>query len=255
MTEAVLYGRSKMPLYAQAAAQLRLKILRGEWPRGLQIPIIEDLQDEFGLSRATIREALDMLEQEGPIERHRGRGTFVRESLPERRTFALPSRWEDLVRDLETLDAQMVAPVGEAPGAFLRDVLTGRAEGDYAYFQRIHCHDDEPYCLIDIYLRKDVYERDSKRFLEAPVVLVLAKRYPKLVAVFRQRVTFSIADERTALALGIALGAPVVEILRTIADPQGGVVTHTYARYPGDYVHLDFEFPVGGAAAAPKAER
>lgn len=250
MTETLLYGRSRMPLYAQAAGQLRLKILRGEWPRGLQIPIIEELQEEFGLSRATIREALDMLEQDGLIERHRGRGTFVRESLPERRTFALPSRWEDLVRDLETLDAQMVAPIGEASGEALRDVLTGRAEGGYACFQRIHCHDNEPYCLIDIYLRKDVYERDSERFQTSPVVLVLAQRHPELATVFRQRVTFSIADERTALALGIALGAPVVEILRTIADSQGHVVTHTYARYPGDYVHLDFEFPIGAAAAA-----
>ena len=82
------------------------------------------------------------------------------------------------------------------------------------------------------------------------MILLLADRFAPLVSVVRQRVTFSIADEITAHALGIALGAPVVEILRTVVDADGAVVTHTYARYPGEYVRLDFDFAVADMAAA-----
>lgn len=246
MTNAALYVRSRHPLYVQAAGQIRLKIEKGDWLPGQQLPVIEALQAEFGLSRATIREALEVLESEGLIERFRGRGTFVRSHLPERRSHVLPTRWDELIRGLKTIKPELVAPISEEDGAFLRDVQAGSAVGLYVRFQRVHSRGSEPYCLIDIHLRKDVFAADSERFQRDPVVLVLVERHGELAAAARQRVTFSIADERTASALGIALGAPVVEILRTITDADGRVVVHTYARYPGEYVRLDFDFATDG---------
>lgn len=254
MTEGALYVRSRQPLYMQAAGQIRLKIEKGEWAPGGQLPVIEELQAEFGLSRSTIREALDMLEVEGLIERHRGRGTFVRSTLPERRSHVLPTRWNDLVAGLQTLRPEMIAPIAEEDGAALRTLLAGTATGPYVRFQRVHRRGAEPYCLIDIHLRKDVFNADAESFTRDPVVLVLAKRHPELVAGVRQRVTFSNADERTARALGIALGAPVVEILRTMTDPDETVVSHTYARYPGEYVRLDFDFDLDGTPRAARGE-
>lgn len=228
----------------QAAGQFRLKIEKGDWAPGEQLPIIEVLQSEFGLSRATIREALDVIEGEGLIERFRGRGTFVRQQLPERRSHSLPTRWTDLVNGLETIQPELIAPISDEDGAMLRDVQVGTASGPYVLFQRVHSRGSEPYCLIDIHLRRDVFDADAARFEKDPVILVLVRRHQHLAAQAHQRVTFSIADERTARALGIALGAPVVEIQRTIADADDRVVAHTYARYPGEYVRLDFDFAV-----------
>jgi len=242
MTEAKLYTRSRQPLYIQAAGQLRLRIERGLWAPGDQLPVIEDLQAELDLSRATIREALDMLEQEGLIERFRGRGTFVRAALPERRSHNLPTSWDDLIASLRNITPKLVAPMGRRPGADLQGALIGAASGEYVWFQRVHTRADEPYCLIDICLSEDVYRLDAARFDTVPVLLVLAEHHAGLIGEARQRVLFSNADETSARALGIALGAPVVEILRTIADEDGKVIAHTYARYPGEYVRIDFQF-------------
>lgn len=242
MTNTALYVRSRQPLYMQAAGQIRLKIENGEWRPGDQIPVIEVLQAEFGLSRATIREALDVLESEGLIERYRGRGTFVRAQLPERRSHGLPTTWRDLVVGLRSVKPKLVAPTSKEDGARLRDLQAGQATGPYVRFQRVHSRGSEPYCLIDIYLREDVFIADADRFRSIPVILVLAERHGDLIATARQRVTFSIADERTARALGIALGAPVVEIWRTISGSDERVIVHTHARYPGEYVRLDFDF-------------
>lgn len=249
-----LYPRSRQPLFIQAAGQLRLKIENGEWQPGSQIPVIEHLQQEFALSRATIRQALDLLEGEGLIARHRGRGTFVSVELPRRRSHLLPTRWQDLVASLETLEPEMIAPPQEEEGTSLRGVQTGRAEGRYVRFRRVHSQDCEPYCLIDIHLRAEVLAKNEGAFLKKPVILVLAREFPSLVSAVRQSVTFSIADEITARALGIALGAPVVEILRSVADAEGVVAAHTYARYPGEYVRLDFDFAVTDGDA-PREEK
>ena len=237
----------------QAAGQLRLKIENGDWLPGSQIPVIEHLQQEFGLSRATIRQALDLLEDEGLIARHRGRGTFVSAQLPERRSHVLPTRWLDLVAGLETLKPEMIGLPEDEDASSLRHVLAGQAKGRYARFRRVHSRNGEPYCLIDIHLRKDVFDEDRNSFLTKPVILVIAQQFLPLVSVVRQSVTFSIADEITAHALGIALGAPVVEILRTVADADGAVVTHSYARYPGEFVRLDFDFAVAGPEFARRA--
>jgi len=248
MNRSLLYPRSRQPLFMQAAGQLRLKIENGEWPAGSQIPIIEQLQQEFDLSRATIRQSLDLLAEEGLIVRHRGRGTFVSETLPERRSHLLPTRWEDLVASLDTLQPEMLGEPEEEDAAEIRNVLTGRTDGRYVHFRRVHSRNDEPYCLIDIHLRQDVFAQDRSAFLTKPVILVLARRFQPLVSIGRQRVTFSIADELTAHSLGVALGAPVVEILRTVVDADGRVVVQTHARYPGEYVRIDFDFAIAPVA-------
>ena len=58
-------------------SQLQMKIIFGEWPEGYRIPTEMELCDQYGVSRVTIRRALDGLVRQGYISRTRGRGSFV----------------------------------------------------------------------------------------------------------------------------------------------------------------------------------
>lgn len=58
-------------------ARLRSFIIDGGYERGGKLPPERHLTDELGLSRATLRKALDALERDGLIWRHVGKGTFV----------------------------------------------------------------------------------------------------------------------------------------------------------------------------------
>lgn len=64
-------------LSAQAYDQLRSLILQGHWEPGSQLPTENALAAQLGISRATLREALRLLEEEGLITRRHGVGTFV----------------------------------------------------------------------------------------------------------------------------------------------------------------------------------
>ncbi len=242
MTYQQLYTRSRQPLFIQAAGRLRLKIESGEWGAGCQIPVIEALMDELNLSRATVRQALDLLEDEGMIVRQRGRGTFVSPDFKTRRTHALPSDWSSLLRGLEDIQPQLLGKIRKTQGAELRNLLAGRAEGPFVWMRRVHTHSTEPYCLIDINVAEPLFETHRAEMLTKPVILVVANSPQANLARAFQRVTFSSADDVAAQALGVALGAPVVEILRTLTDHDENVLAHTYARYPGQFVRLDFEF-------------
>ena len=66
--------QSKLPLYQQLYDVLRGNITRGEWKPGDLIPAESELIEQYGVSRITVRQVLDMLVQEGLIYRQRGRG-------------------------------------------------------------------------------------------------------------------------------------------------------------------------------------
>lgn len=58
-------------------ARLRSYIVEGGFPSGGKLPPERQLTDVLGMSRATLRKALDALERDGQIWRHVGKGTFI----------------------------------------------------------------------------------------------------------------------------------------------------------------------------------
>ncbi|MFI6093128.1 substrate-binding domain-containing protein [Streptomyces sp. NPDC051218] len=67
--------------YLQFAAELRRRIRRGTWPPGSKLPTEVQLAAVHGLSVNTVRRALEILADEGSVERRQGVGTFAR-SVP-----------------------------------------------------------------------------------------------------------------------------------------------------------------------------
>ena len=68
---------SAIPLYKQLFEQIRDKILVGELSTGSRIPATRELAGLIGLNRTTVSAAYDLLEREGLIRAHVGRGSFV----------------------------------------------------------------------------------------------------------------------------------------------------------------------------------
>ena len=65
------------PVYIQIHNQLRSNIEDGKWQVGQKIPAERELATEFGVSRMTLRQAIQTLVDEGVLERRVGSGTFV----------------------------------------------------------------------------------------------------------------------------------------------------------------------------------
>ena len=65
------------PLYHQIKENLTRQIVSGRWLSNHELPSETELCGHFGVSRGTLRRALDDLENRGLIVRRQGRGTFV----------------------------------------------------------------------------------------------------------------------------------------------------------------------------------
>ena len=68
--------------YAALADALRQRIVRGEWAPGTALPAEQVLAHDHSVALGTIRRALELLNEQGLIERVHGRGTFVRSGIP-----------------------------------------------------------------------------------------------------------------------------------------------------------------------------
>jgi len=91
-----LISDSHVPKYAQIADIFRQRIARGVWAKGRRLPANEELAAEFGVSRVTIRQAVDLLAREGVIEAQQGLGTFVTGTLKQDRWLKVETTLADL---------------------------------------------------------------------------------------------------------------------------------------------------------------
>lgn len=61
----------------QIVNQIQCQIMEGKLNEGQKLPNETELSQQFGVSRAPVREALSMLESKGVVERHKNGGTFL----------------------------------------------------------------------------------------------------------------------------------------------------------------------------------
>lgn len=66
------------PLYQQIASQLEEMIFTGGFDEGSQVPSTTQLSQQLHINPATVLKGMNLLVDEGLIEKHRGRGMFIR---------------------------------------------------------------------------------------------------------------------------------------------------------------------------------
>ena len=143
--------QSKLPLYQQLYEVLRGNITRGEWKPGDLIPAESELIEQYGVSRITVRQVLDMLVQEGLIYRQRGRGTFVAHPAVEQVLQRLVSFTDDM-RQRGFAPSTRPCPPASCPRRRISPGSCRSPGEELAHIQRLRLADGEPMSIEDSYL-------------------------------------------------------------------------------------------------------
>jgi DNA-binding GntR family transcriptional regulator len=96
---ASLDRKSEVPLYFQLAAALKVMLEAEPWEPGARFASERELEEEFKVSRAVIRPALDLLVGDGAIFRVKGSGAFVAPPRHEIEVAGLVRLWSDRRKD------------------------------------------------------------------------------------------------------------------------------------------------------------
>ena len=235
-----LISDSHVPKYAQIADIFRQRIARGVWAQGLRLPANEELAAEFGVSRVTIRQAVELLARDGVIEAQQGRGTFVTGTLKQDRWLKVETTLSDLAevyRDTSPEIINISESRTDAP-LFPED---GQPASKYVFMRRVHSRKQRPYCVISIYLDEKIFRRFPKRFRNETVIPILHELRDPAIRTARQTLTIGTADLEAARLLQVPLNSPVAEVRRVFTTADRTVIYLGEVTYRGDFIRIDMD--------------
>jgi len=221
-------------LYVQLASIMRAQIKAGAWADGADIPTIEELCTRYGVARVTVRQALQMLAAEGLVSSQRGRRTSVTYDASRPDAAPLYAVMEPMLvmapdHLITVLDRGEVDELPEA-GRFF-----GRAAGPYMRVRKIHSEGGAPYCVMEIYIARDLYRRLPKGADEREKLARLVKMHADpALATGRERLTVAAADFDEAAALAYPMSAPVARLARVFCDEAERIIYFGQFSYRGD---------------------
>jgi len=235
------FDRSGISRYIQLSTLFRRRIASGEWSTDQQIPTVDELAGEFGVARATIRQAIGLLEREGLISRFRAKGTFVNKRPDSPVWCELQTDWKGLLNSREGITIEILS---DQDANFL---LQGIAEPEqiaprYRHLRRRHFRDGAAYLVADLYIDAELAIDISEDALRTTTAMRLAATLPDTtITNALQTLTVGSADLETAELLDIALNAPVCCVDRRVFDQHDRLVLVSIGIYRGDNFRMDIK--------------
>lgn len=202
------------PLYARVKAVLRERIRSGGWQPGQMIPSEIEIGRELGVSQGTARKALDSLAGDRLVVRRQGAGTFVVEHTPDDVLFRFFHIYEDDgARILPDSIATTAKVVAADAGARARLGLPKGAR--VIRIHRLRVRDGKPFVVETIVLPHARFPGLAERAVIPNTLYDLFQReFGVLVARADEQLSPVAADGRTARALGLAKGTPLLRVER-----------------------------------------
>ena len=230
---------------------LREEIARGTHAQGALLPSEDKIAEAQGVSRVTVRRALDALAADGLIEKRAGAGSIV----------CAPRAPAPIAADMATLIPQVVRmgrattarllsfaygaapdPVRRAldldPGARVQTAVRVRLSGGVAFS---HLTTHVPEAIARGYSEAD---------LATTPLFELLERSGVAIAEARQSVTATLAAPDVADALGLTPGAALLSLTRVVRDDKGRGVEYLSALYRPDMFRLDMALARAGTDGA-----
>lgn len=243
---------SPLPLYAQVKRRLYAEIRM--WPRDDdRFFTDQQLQEKYKVSRATIRQAMTELEEEGLVRRQQGFGTFVvrakiEESFGVERDFS--SQWAQSGHSLRVADLK-IAPA-PCPPRFAR-LLAIEPRTEVLCIERLRMSGGLRIAWDLRYLPQDVARQIPPSAFQQVSLLEALQQAVRLDQGDTQ-IEAALAGDEYAQRLDIAPAAPVLIRELVYFSEDGKPVFCGMSAYRADQVRYKFSAPLQTGGAIVKAD-
>lgn len=213
-----------VPLWFQIASRLESAIASGQIPAGARLENEIAFGQRLGLSRPTVRRAIQELVDKGMLVRRRGIGTQVVQGSVNR-PVELTSLYEDMQRGhlspvTQVLDLETV-PAPERAAAQL-----GLEEGDdVVRLRRLRSAGDVPVAVMENFLPTDIVDFGTEDLEQHGLYELLRGRHIT-IKVAQQRIGARRVKAAEGRLLDLEKGAPVLTMERTAFDASGRAVEY-----------------------------
>src|ERR1017187_9735954 len=244
---------SAIPLYHQVKCILMDAIEAGQWQLGQQLPTENQFVEDFGVSKITIRQALQELADLGYVRREQGRGTFVAKTRFDQGPRELTSFSEEMQRHrLKASSRVLEQYIGKAESQ-IAEALELRPGEPVFVLKRLRMADGEAMGIQTAHVPAALVSGlVNENFEHASLYEILQTRYGLQAARARESHFAALAEPAAADLLGIVSGSPVLAAERVTLLSTGKPLEYVKSVMRGDRYSIVLEL-VGNRT--PQARR
>lgn len=226
---------SHTPYYRQLYDILREELANGKWSPGERMPSETELIEQYGVSRITVRQSLDMLVKDGWVFRRRGRGTFAAQPTIQQALTRIISFTEDMQQRGLTPGTCVLASRLEPSSSDIAKRLNIAPGSELAVLERLRLADGEPMSLeisrLVHQLCPGILEGDYAR---TPLHEALRDRADIRLVRATQAIRAVAATKEMAGILAVPVKAPLFYIERVSFSQYGVPVEYLQIYHRGD---------------------
>jgi GntR family transcriptional regulator len=223
--------------YRAIADELRRRVEGGDLPAGALLPSESELSAAYGVSRVTVRKALDLLRDEGLIDARQGFGWFVATD-PVRQSLARLGTIEDQLGELGVASERRV--VGFRFVAAPPRVRRLLGVDSVLEVRRVNLADGQPFARVTVWCPEEVGARLSRADVET-------SPFYELVGVpiggATQTIGAAAADRDDADLLAVPVGSPVLRCERVTRDGNARPLLVSEHVFPAHRTEFVVELP------------
>ncbi len=224
-----------IPLYQQLEATLRAQIESGQYGTHQRLPSERDLSFQFGVSRMTVRQALDALTQSGLIYGKVGKGTFISEPKIDQQLVALTGFSEEMHRRGQASTSRVLKAISVSATKDVAVALQIEPKTRVFNLLRVRLANGAPLaienCFLPAHLCPDILSHDFSR---ESLYDVLRNQYGWHLVRAQQTIEARLANEDDRKLLQLKLPAPILAMERITMVEQGFPIEYTRSAYRGD---------------------
>ncbi|MFD1317126.1 GntR family transcriptional regulator [Loigolactobacillus zhaoyuanensis] len=226
------------PVYIQIHNSIKRDIEAGKWAVGDRIPSERELSVTFGVSRMTLRQAIQTLVDEGILERRVGAGTYVANQKVQEKMSGVTSFTDIMLAQGKTPSSKTVSYHVASPSLSEKEKLELAEDAQVLRMERIRYADDVPISFEVATVPEALVRKFSKSEITSSLYRTLERKADLTLGGAQQTVTAQLASERIAELLDIKRGDPIMR-LRQLSFLKSGT-PFEYVRT--QYVGSRFEF-------------
>lgn len=225
---------SPLPIYYQIVEHIKSIIEKGELKPGDCLPSEREFAERYGISRMTVRQAVNELVSEGYLYRIRGKGTFIAEKKIEQKLAGLTSFTEDMrARGMEPSSKLIRFEIVPANNKLAKQL--GIKENAPVYdIVRIRLADNEPMALENTYIPANLVKGLTEEIISQSLYSYIEEKLDLKIKDSDQAIEASVADEKQSKALEIKKGSPILFIQRNTFLTNGATLEVVKSAYRAD---------------------
>jgi GntR family transcriptional regulator len=201
----------KVPKYYALKNYVLEMIDREEYAIDQAIPSERTLIDHFGISRITVRKAIDELVNEGYLYRLQGKGTYVKGDKVKQDLFMITSCTQDIINHGMTPSRKVIQSRVDGCRADTARILQIGSEERVFILERVYYANFEPLnCTLTILPYRYFPEIEKSDFGKESLYDVLEKKYGVRITKATRSLEARLALEDVAQKLDLHAGAPLL---------------------------------------------